>query len=185
MFTPGYGMLMLKADIRNDALEQKRHKRFSRLLRKPWGSQLELFMFISLIHDIYEPSRFRYSIRLHQTDYPTDCIMGCVWPFRFYPPWVKRNPLWHTVSRNQSPRQRKRRQPTAGRNYDIPICDCCSLRALIDSDTPFCSVKIVSEYQVCSQLCNSTDATLSHSQLFNPRHFRLAHAFIFMAALYL
>lgn len=38
----------------------------------------------------------------------------------------------------------------------LQICNCYSLWVLIDSDTPFCSAKILSEYQVHCQLWNLT-----------------------------
>ncbi len=52
--------------------------------------------------------------------------------------------------------EKKNCQPRAGYNYDPPICDLSILQVLIDFDTPFCSVKIVSE-------CNTLSASGSNS----------------------
>lgn len=61
--------------------------------------------------------------------------------------------------------EKKNSQPRAGYNYDPPICDLSILQVLIDFDTPFCSVKIFSEY-------NTLSASRSNSSCWDVQTFK-------------
>lgn len=73
-----------------------------------------------------------------------------------FPRTSKKHPVTHTASWLLSAImqinlvEKKNCQPRAGYNYDPPICDLSILQALIDFDTPFCSVRIRSEYNTFS-----------------------------------
>lgn len=133
-------------------------------------------MTVLLHNNIDEPSVCHPLMQVHRTEHQTDCIIERIWAScLILAAWEKSNLLHLPLSDCFPPScisifLTRKKLPQLVIITTLQICNCYSLGVLIDSDTPFCSAKILSEYQVHYQLWNLTSTAYAQTPTFYSGH---------------